>query len=101
MSGRFAIEFLPGAAKDYGKLDNSQRLIVNAGLDRLRHRADEVGKPLRGGLAPCRELKFRSDNLRLVYRIRNGVVEVVEGVAIGPRDGGRVFLTAERRLKGL
>lgn len=61
-------------------------------------RADEVVKPLHGELAGCRELKYREAGIRVVYRIVGEKVEIVEVVAIGARDKGRVFAVASRRL---
>lgn len=98
---RYQIAFINRAAvKEYLALDGSTRTLVDNGLARLAERADEIGKPLSGPLAGCKELKFRSDGTRVIFRIVNGVVEVVEIVAIGRRDKGRVFSTASRRLDG-
>ena len=49
-------------------------------------------------LAGCRELKFRADGLRVIYRIRDGQVQIVDILAIGARDHDRAFRDAERRL---
>lgn len=96
---RFEIAFTDQAAvKEYKALDGSTKRMVDNGLARLSLRADEIGKPLRGELAGCKELKFRSDGLRIIFRIVDGVVEIVEIVAIGRRDGNKVFADAERRL---
>ncbi len=73
------------AEKEYLSLDGSVKAMVDKGIARLALRADEIGKPLGGLLAGCRELKFRADGIRVVYRIRGGRVEVVQIVAIGPQ----------------
>lgn len=97
--GRYAIAFINrAAAKEYLALDGHTRKLVDNGLARLAERAGEIGKPLSGALAGCKELKFRSDGIRIVFRIVDGVVEVVEIVAIGRRDKGKVFSVASRRL---
>ena len=44
------------------------------------------------------ELKFRTDGIRVIYRIRDGRVEVVQIIAIGARDKGKVFDLASKRL---
>lgn len=100
MSGaRFRVDFLcPAAEKDYASLDGSVRAMVDKGIARLALRADEIGKPLSGLLSGCRELKFRMDGIRLIYRIRNGAIEIVQIVAIGSRDKGKAFDTAIKRL---
>lgn len=95
---RYTVTLHPAAEKELLKLDGVQRILVRKGLRRLEERAPEIGKPLSGPLSGCRELKFRADNLRVIYRIRNGEVEIVEIIAIGPRDGSKVFITAQKRI---
>lgn len=98
-AARYEVEFLDeGAKRDYLSLDGSIRAMVDKGIARLALRADQIGKPLSGALAGCRELKFRADGIRIVYRIRGVCVEVVQIIAIGARDKGRVFGVAVRRL---
>ena len=81
----YELVFTRGAQSEYAALD---------GLARLRVRPDEIGKQLSGPLASCRELKFRADGLRVIYRIRNGQVCIVDILAIGQRDRGKVFTDA-------
>lgn len=70
---RFKVEFYDKTAeKEYLSLDGSVRAMVDKGIARLALRADEIGKPLSGLLAGCRELKFRTDGIRVIYRIRDG-----------------------------
>lgn len=71
--------------------------MVDRGLLRLAQRADEIGKALSGALAGCKELRFRVDGIRVMYRIVDGRVEVVQILAIGSRDKGRVFDIASKR----
>ena len=100
MSGdRFEVRFgCPAAEKDYNSLDGSTRVMVDKGLFRLEQRADEIGKALSGALSGCKELKFRAGGIKMIYRIVNGHVEVVQIIAIGARDKGRVFEIAARRI---
>lgn len=96
---RFKVGFISHAAKkEYDSLDGSVRVMVNKGIACLALRADEIGKPLSGTLAGCKELKFRADGIRLIYRIRNNSIEIVEIVAIGPRSKNKVFDIAARRI---
>ena len=98
---RFKIGFICSAVRrEYDSLDGSVRAVVDKGMLRLALRADEIGKPLSGALTGCRELKFRSDGIRLIYRICGERIELVEIIAIGKRDKGEVFGTAENRLAG-
>ena len=83
MSG-YELVFSRGARKEYEALDGSVRSMLNKGLARLRVRPAEIGKALSGALAGCRELKFRADGLRVIYRIRDGQVQIVDILAIGP-----------------
>lgn len=94
----YRLVFAKEAAKEYRALDGSVRTMVDKGLLRLSMRPESVGKPLSGTLAGCRELKFRADGIRVVYRIRNGEVQIVDILAIGARDKGDAFKNAERRL---
>ena len=71
MSG-YELVFSRGARKEYEALDGSVRSMLNKGLARLRVRPAEIGRTLSGDLAGCRELKFRADGLRVIYRIRDG-----------------------------
>lgn len=98
-TAKFKVEFYDKTVeKEFLSLDGSVRAMVDKGIARLALRADEIGKPLAGLLAGCRELKFRTDGIRVVYRIRDGHVEVVQIIAIGARDKGRVFDLAAIRM---
>ncbi|MDO4848151.1 MAG: addiction module toxin RelE [Coriobacteriia bacterium] len=85
------------AEKEYRSLDGSTRVMVDKGLLRLAQRADEIGKALSGALAGCKELRFRADGIRVIYRIVDGRVEVVQVLAIVSRDKGRVFDIPSKR----
>ena len=99
MTGRFALRFFNrDVEKEYRSLDGSVRRLVDIGLAKLRVRADELGKPLHGELAGCKELKYREAGIRVVYRIVGEEVEIVEVVAIGARDKDKVFSSAAKRL---
>ncbi len=94
----YELVFTRGAQKELADLDGSVREMVLKGLARLRVRPLEIGKPLGGSLTGCRELKFRSDGIRVVYRVRGGQIQIVDILAIGARDKGKAFRTAEQRL---
>ena len=108
MSERFDIRFDEGAEKEYNKLDNSVLGAVNKAIDELVYRADEVGKILSNysntKLAGCKEIKLRDAGIRIVFRITNTTVEVLQVVfilAIERRSQDLVFKIADRRLKVL
>ena len=99
MSGTYLIRFIDkDAEKEYLNLDGSVRKLVAVGLKKLETRADEIGKPLHGELQGLRELKYRKDGIRVIYRIVNGEVQIVEIVAIGNRRADAVFSDAAKRL---
>lgn len=99
MSERFTIAFInEAAAKEYLALRNPTKELVDKGLRRLQERADVIGKPLAGNLKGCRELKFRADGIRIVYRIKDGKVQIVEIIAIAKREKGEAFRIARKRL---
>lgn len=100
MSRWFIVEFYNDeAAMEYKKLDGSVKKLVDVGLRKLETRAEEIGKALEGPLRDCKELKYRKAGVRVIFRISDGVIEIVEIVAIGNRSGGEVFKIAEKRLK--
>jgi mRNA interferase RelE/StbE len=99
MNGRFDVRFYDKAVeKEYRSLDGSAKRLVDVGLAKLRVRADEIGKPLHGDLKACKELKFRGIGIRVVFRILEDRAEIVEVLAIGPRDKGEAFTVAAHRL---
>lgn len=99
MSARFSIRFInKDAVREYQKLDGSVKKLVNIGLKKLEERADQIGKPLAGGLQGCKELKYRKHGIRVIFRISAKQIEIVEIVAIGARSKGEVFASAQSRL---
>ena len=100
MSKPYEIKFIDKSClKEYQSLRGNKKELVNKGLARLRMRAKELGKPLSGSLQGCKELKFRSDGIRIIFRIVGSEIEIVEIIAIGKRDKERVFSTAVRRIQ--
>lgn len=58
-----------------------------------------IATPLRGELRGFSKIKPKSIGLRIVYRPSQvGEDAIMEIIAIGPRDGDRVYRTAARRL---
>lgn len=67
MTERFVVRFFNrDVLKEYKSLDGFVRKPVDLGLDKLRVRVDEMGKPLHGELSGCRELKYREAGIRVV-----------------------------------
>lgn len=99
MSGSYLVRFIDGEAeKEYLRLDGSTKKLIAVGLKKLSVRADEIGKELGGELKGCKELKYRKNGIRVIFRIVDGAIEVVEIVTIGNRREDAVFADAAKRL---
>ena len=105
MDRRFDVRLDPDAEKEYAKLDSSVVEIVNKAIDELEERADQVGKILGNKrdtkLVGCKEIKLRDAGIRIVFRVTNEVVEVLQVVyilAIEKRSRDFVFKIASDRL---
>lgn len=99
MSRSYLVRFIDGEAeKEYLRLDGSTKKLIAAGLKKLSVRADEIGKELGGELRGCKELKYRKNGIRVIFRIVDGAIEIVEIVAIGNRREDVVFADAAKRL---
>lgn len=102
---RFDIRLDADAEKEYNRLDGSILGTVNAAIDELVYRADEVGKNLSNysdtKLAGCKEIKLRDAGIRIVFRVTNEVVEVLRIVyvlTIERRTHDMAFKIAHRKL---
>ena len=94
--------FWKEAEKDYKKLDGGLKQWVDADKERLEKRGSEIGKSLRNNsyskLAGFKELKNDKMGVRLIYKPSSeGIIEIIEIVAIGTREEEKVFRTAEKR----
>lgn len=103
---RFEIIFAPDAAKEYEKLDNSVISIVDKAIDRLEYRADGIGTILHNTkgtkLAGCKEIKLREVGIRIIFKITDQTVNILQVVyilAIDWRSKDQVFKSANMRYK--
>ncbi|MET3507766.1 type II toxin-antitoxin system RelE family toxin [Halalkalibacter oceani] len=70
---RFLLQFIDAnALKEYRKLDGSVKKLVDIALKKLEARANEIGKPLERKLKGCKEIKFRKNGIRIIFRIVKG-----------------------------
>lgn len=106
MSQRFDVRLDRDAAKEYERLKNPTLTIVTKSIDELMYRADEVGKPLGNKremkLTGCKEIKLREAGIRIIFRITDTVVEilqVVQVITIEKRSRDMAFKIAASRLK--
>ncbi|AYC28969.1 type II toxin-antitoxin system RelE family toxin [Paenisporosarcina cavernae] len=103
---RFDVQLDVDAAKEYEKLKQPVLKMVNKAIDELVYRADEIGKPLGNKrnmkLAGCKEIKLRDAGIRIIFRLVNSKVEVLQVVqilSIEKRERDYAFKVASSRLK--
>lgn len=86
MEKRFAVKFTKKSFKEYEELDGAIIGEVDAALETLESRADEVGKPLgkrrQIDLTGTKEKKLRGSGIRIIYHITDRKVEILEIVEI-------------------
>ena len=84
-------------ADDLAELGRSEaRAVLKVIDERICHGSPgKAGKPLSGELAACR--RMRTGDVRIVYRVDAGVVEVLI-VAVGPRRNDEAYQTARKRV---
>lgn len=95
----YDLKYLKQAREDYNSLDNSQKRLVDKGINRIRERGIQAGKPLSGDLKECYKIKHRNAELRIVFRQYKDEIQVMQIVAIGKRDKKIVYKLAEQRVK--
>jgi mRNA interferase RelE/StbE len=105
MESRFKVVFFPVAFRELQALDGSVREMVFKKIEALKYRADEIGEECRNtkyaNLAGCRRIKFRDAGIRVVYRItdqRVDVLQVVHIIMIGKRADEEVYKQSYVRI---
>jgi len=103
---RFEVKLAPAASREYVKLDKSVIGIVDNAIDRLEERADEIGTLLNNyqntKLAGCKEIKLRDAGVRIIFKITDQVVNILQVVyvlTIERRDKDQVFRIANERYQ--
>ncbi|WP_125765290.1 type II toxin-antitoxin system RelE family toxin [Levilactobacillus mulengensis] len=94
----YAIAYLEEARNDYQKLDGSQKVFVDKGLNRIRKLGMQAGQPLAGSLINCRKLKNKRMGLRIVFRQVDQEIQIIQILAIGKRADKAVYRDAAQRL---
>ena len=94
----YQITFFKQAAAEYKRLNNSQKLIVDKGINRIKIRGVQAGHPLHGSLAGCYKIKHRQAGLRIVFRAHPTEIEIIQIIAIGKRARNQVYRTATKRI---
>ena len=87
-----------GSDEDFHKLDGSQKIQVLKSFAKIEKHGMLAGERLKGKLSDCSKLKHKRLGLRVVFRERDEVIEVIEIVVVGKRTDAEVYATAEKRL---
>jgi mRNA interferase RelE/StbE len=100
----YEIEFLPDAAKDLDGLSGSLKKHAGKKIDALS-RNPFLGRPLGNklgiDLTGFYKLYFAKKKYRIVYRLIQERIEVIEIVGIGKRDKEEIYKLIAKRLKKL
>ena len=92
----YSLQFHKDALKEWKKLDSTVREQFKKAL-RKRLEEPHVQSAALSGMPSCYKIKLRSSGYRLVYKVDDGVVTVFV-IAVGKREGLRVYDTASRRM---
>jgi len=100
VAGRFRLEFLESALREWRALDGSIKDIFKKQLAARLDNPHFPGSELHGQLAGCYKIKLRAQGYRLVYQVRDDVL-VVLVIAIDRRDKDKVYKAALKRIENL
>jgi mRNA interferase RelE/StbE len=96
------IEFIPEAAEDYRRLDGSIKKIANKKINELEknpHIGERPGNRFNINLTGFYKIYFYNKKFRIVYRIINDVIEIIEIWGIGKRDKEEIYKMIKKRLE--
>ena len=77
----YELSWFTAAKEEYDKLDGTQKIQVNKGLQRIVERGMEAGKHLekkRFDLSSCREIKLLRLGLRIVFKESTEGIEIID-----------------------
>lgn len=96
----YKLEWMKDARKDYQKLDGSQKIQIDKGLNKIIEKGMQAGKGLQGNLSQCREIKHRRLGLRIIFTCQSDkqLIEVIEIIVIGQRSDEQVYQIAAKRF---
>jgi mRNA interferase RelE/StbE len=98
------IEFHPEAEKDFADLDGAVRKEISRKIDDLAGNP-YLGKPLGNkfgiDLTGFYKLYAARKKYRIVYRIIDEQIEIIEIIGIGKREKEEIYRLVAGRLKGL
>ncbi|AKF25174.1 hypothetical protein YH65_07040 [Sulfurovum lithotrophicum] len=98
----FKIQYYPEVFEDLEALSDDEFLEVDAYIEKLKVNPFLVSLPLENLgdnlLSECRKIYIANATIRMVIRVKNNEIQIVELIAVGPRAGGIVYDEAYRRL---
>jgi mRNA interferase RelE/StbE len=94
----YNIEWTEFSADDYNKLDGTEKVVIDKGLNKIATFGMDAGAALSGTLSKCSKLKHKKLGLRIIFRQSPSGIQIIQIVSIGKREDLKVYHTAERRL---
>ena len=98
----FKIQYYPEVFNDLEALSDDEYLEVDTYIEILKVNPLLVSLPLENLgdnlLSQCRKIYVANATIRIVIRVINSQIHIVELIAIGPRAGSIVYDEAYRRL---
>ena len=95
------IEFIPEAAVEYNTLDGSIKVLADKMLEKLEknpYLGEELGNKNNIDLTGYYKLFFDKKRHRIVYRIVENEIEIIEIWGIGKRDKMEIYKAVNKRI---
>ena len=95
------IQFIPEAVKDYESLDGNIKALVNDKIDKLKknpYLGEELGNRNNINLTGYYKIYIYKKKYRIVYRIVENEIEIIEIWGIGKRDKMKIYKDVKKRI---
>jgi len=95
------IEFIQEAAEEYKSLDGSKKILADKMLEKLEKNpfiGEKLGNKNNIDLTGFYKLYFDKKRYRIIYRIVNDEIEIIEIWGIGKRDKMEIYKTVSKRI---
>ena len=95
------IQFIPEAVKDYESLDGNIKALVNDKIDNLKknpYLGEELGNRNNINLTGYYKIYIYKKKYRIVYRIVEDEIEIIEIWGIGKRDKMKIYRDVKKRI---
>ena len=95
------IQFIPEAANDYKTLDGSVKKLANDKIDKLKENpylGEVLGNKNNIDLTGYYKIYFNRKKHRIVYRMINNGVEIIEIWGIGKKDKMEIYKIIGKRI---